>query len=121
MMALGELGDVPEAFDSHPWKYQLYTLFFLITLITQLVYLNMVIAFMADTFDKMLEIKPILALQQQMRIMSTSRMIFGKKDDHFDEENRFLYIIEAQNDDDEENGSNYEIDGEQWRGRIYKI
>ena len=63
MMALGELGDVPDAFDNHPWKYQLYALFFMITLITQLVYLNMVIAFMADTFDKMLEIKPILALQ----------------------------------------------------------
>ena len=68
MMALGELGDVPDAFDNHPWKYQLYALFFMITLITQLVYLNMVIAFMADTFDKMLEIKPILALQQQMKI-----------------------------------------------------
>ena len=112
MMALGELGDVPDAFDNHPWKYQLYALFFMITLITQLVYLNMVIAFMADTFDKMLEIKPILALQQQMKIMSTSRMIFGKDLDQTDEQNRFLYIVEAQNDDEDGDNAAYEIDSD---------
>ena len=76
MMALGELGAVPDVFDSHPWKYQLYLIFFLITLITQLIYLNMIIAFMADTFDYMMELKPVFAFKQQMRIMSTSRLIF---------------------------------------------
>ena len=81
----------------------------------------MVIAFMADTFDKMLEIKPILALQQQMKIMSLSRMIFGKNKDQTEEENRFLYIIEAQNDDEDGDGAAYEIDSDQWRGRIHKI
>ena len=80
----------------------------------------MVIAFMADTFDKVLEIKPILALQQQMKIMSLSRMIFGKND-HTDEENRFLYILEAQNDDEDGDSAAYEIDSDQWRGRIHKI
>ena len=77
MMAIGEYGDVPDAFDSHQWKYQLYIFFFAITFISQIVYLNMIIAFMGDTFDKMMELKPIFALQQQMRILSFSRMIMG--------------------------------------------
>ena len=121
MMALGELGDIPDVFDSHPWKYQLYILFFLITLITQIVYLNMIIAFMSDTFDYMMELKPILALEQQMKIMSTSRMFFGNNDDITDEEKRFLLVIEPVNQDDDEDGNNFEIDADLWRGRIYKI
>ena len=112
MIALGELDDVPDAFDNHPWKYQLYALFFMITLITQLVYLNMVIAFMAYTFDKMLEIKSILALQHQMKIISLSRMIFGKNENQSDEENHFLYIVEAQNDDQDEDSAAYKIDSD---------
>ena len=81
-------------------------------MITQLVYLNMIIAYMADTFDKMLEIKPILALQQQMRIMSLSRMIFGKNTDFTDDENRFLYIIEALNEDEDGEDATFEIDAD---------
>ena len=54
----------------------------------------MIIAFMGDTFDKMMELKPIFALQQQMRILSFSRMIMGQEEDHGDEQNRFLYVVE---------------------------
>ena len=34
MMALEERGDAPDVYDSHPWKYVLYIIFFLITLST---------------------------------------------------------------------------------------
>ena len=64
MMALGELGDVPDAFDEHPWKLRLYIVFGLITFISQIVYLNMIIAFMGDTFDQMMESKPVFALEK---------------------------------------------------------
>ena len=63
MMALEERGDAPDVFDSHPWKYTLYFIFFLITVATQILYLNMIIAFMSDSFDCMMEQKPILSLK----------------------------------------------------------
>ena len=53
--------------------------------------------------------------------MSLSRIIFGKNEDKTDEENRFLYIVEAQNDDEDGDSAAYEIDSDQWRGRIHKI
>ena len=107
MLAIGEIGDLPDAFDAFNddgfdrqekgWKVFLYILFFLITFITQIVYLNMIIAYMSDTFDYMMEQRPILALQQQMQIMSISRMLFGNEPDVGNEEDRFLYIITPLN------------------------
>ena len=44
--------------------------------------------------------------------MSLSRMIFGKNSDQTDEENRFLYIVEAQNDDEDGDNAVYEIDSD---------
>jgi hypothetical protein len=52
--------------------------------------------------------------------MSLSRIIFRKNEDKT-EENRFLYIVEAQNDDEDGDNAVYEIDYDQWRGRIHKI
>ena len=61
MLAIGEIGDLPDAFDAFDndkfdrqeagWKFFLYILFFMTTFITQIVYLNMIIAYMSDTFD----------------------------------------------------------------------
>ena len=51
--------------------------------------------------------------------MSTSRMIFGKNSEIFESEDRFLYVIEALNEDEDEEGSSYEIDPDLWRGRIH--
>ena len=120
MMALEERGDAPYVYESHPWKYVLYPVFFFITLFTQIVYLNMIIAFMADTFERMNESKSKLALQQQMRIMATSRMIFGKLTDLTDDAKRFLYIVETVNREEEDQKA-LEIDEEEWRGKIHKI
>ena len=53
--------------------------------------------------------------------MSTSRMIFGKNNDVTEDQNRFLYIIEALNVDEDGDSVISEIDADQWRGRIHQI
>ena len=47
-----------------------------------------------------------------MKIMSLSRIIFGKNENQSDEENRFLYIVEAQNDEEDGYNAAYEIDSD---------
>ena len=63
MSSLGEYGDQPAAFNNHPQKHGLYFLFGVTTFFTQIVFLNMIIAQMSDTFEKLHEQKPKIALQ----------------------------------------------------------
>ena len=64
MLSIGDAGDMPNAFDENPLKHGLYFLFFMTTFMTQIVFLNMIIAVMGDTFDRMMEIKPVLSVRQ---------------------------------------------------------
>ena len=52
----------------------------------------MLIAVMGDTFDRLMEIRPMLALSQQMRVMSYYRLMMSSQEG--DDEKRFLYIVE---------------------------
>ena len=63
MLSIGDAGDMPDAFDENPMKHGLYFLFLLTTFLTQIVFLNMIIAVMGDTFDRMMAMKPVLSLK----------------------------------------------------------
>ena len=53
MLALGEFQT--DGFDNHPNKALCYVLFCFATLFTQIVFLNMLIAIMGNTFDGVME------------------------------------------------------------------
>ena len=63
MLTLGEYGDAPGVFDQHEFKYGLYILFFITTFMTQIIFLNMIIALMSDTFEKMMDYKHLYVLK----------------------------------------------------------
>lgn len=65
----------------------------------------MIIAYMSDTFDNMMEQRPILALQQQMQIMSISRILFGNEPDLGNDEDRFLFIVTPLNQEVDESNT----------------
>ena len=53
MLAMGSFG--MENFNSHPQTVLVYTFFFAATFISQLTMLNMLVAIMADSFDRVYE------------------------------------------------------------------
>ena len=89
----------------------------------QLVLLNMIIAIMGDTFDRVMEAKPLATLKNQILISYANQLYedfemrpYGQK--------RFLFIIEpakveidTENEDQE---NEYDQHG-QWRGKLFVI
>ena len=119
MLSLGQFGDQPEIFDQHPWKNNLYFLLFITSFMTQIVFLNMIIAVMGDTFDRLVEIRPMLALSQQMQVMSYYRLMMNQQEG--DDEKRFLYIVEPFVEYSELELKD-EVDREdEWRGKIFQM
>ena len=55
MLSVGEFA--MDGFDSHPEKILCYAFFLLSTFITQITFLNMLVAIMGDTFGRVIENK----------------------------------------------------------------
>ena len=58
-------------FLGHANPFLCYGLFILTVLISQLTFLNMLIAIMADTFDKVIEQKPTFSLKNRLKILAS--------------------------------------------------
>ena len=56
----------PENFSDHPQAILAYILFFAATFISQLKMLNMLIAIMGDSFDKVIENKDVNSVEMKL-------------------------------------------------------
>lgn len=71
MLALGEFNT--ENYDEFPFALPLYFLFVGATLFTQLLMLNMIIAIMGDTFEKVMENKLSIHRINKLQLMQEYR------------------------------------------------
>ena len=67
MLSLGEFD--MDGFDDHPEMALCYLFFLLATFITQITFLNMLIAIMGDTFGRVFENKAQFGLMTKLAIM----------------------------------------------------
>ena len=105
MLTLGEFGldNYTKAYDPNnglDWSFFLAATFF-----GQLLILNMLIALMADTFDKVFENKTQFILQLKLEVLNDYSFLFATR--KFSD---FLYIIKLKNAEAET--------GQEWQGRI---
>ena len=80
-----------------------YLIFLFSTFITQITFLNMLIAIMGDTFDRVISQRPTYSLKNKLKLMADMKSIINimsrkKKED---ETKVFLYVIQPVQDEDE--------------------
>ena len=68
-----------EGFIGHANPFLCYAVFILAVLISQITFLNLLIAIMSDTFDKVIEQKPIFSLKNRLNILATMESIVQTK------------------------------------------
>ena len=107
-----------DGFSMHPDTAELYILFVFTTFITQVTFLNMLIAIMGDTFDKVIDNRPTYSLKNKLMLMADMQSIIAQETDATTaDSNVFLYVIQPSSQNEEE-----VVDEEgQWRGKVYYI
>ena len=90
MMSLGEFA--MDGFDDHPQTYAAYLIFLTATFVTQITFLNMLIAIMGDTFGRVIENQAQYGLQTKLSIMGDySELISSSK--RVMDYNNFLFVV----------------------------
>ena len=94
-----------EGFTMHRNPALCYALFILTVIISQITFLNMLIAIMGDTFEKVIEKRPTFSLKNKLMILAAMQSVIRSKES----ENHlkvFLYFIVPANDINDEGGEN---------------
>ena len=108
MVALGEFHT--ESYLRNEYMPIVWMLFIMATFFTQITMLNMLIAIMGDTFDKVTENKKTFTTRTKLQILGDYTGNFLKQE----KKNMFLFSIEVDQEDQE--------DGfETWEGMIQRL
>ena len=83
------------------------------TVISQITFLNMLIAIMGDTFDRVMDQKPTYSLKNKLMLMASMKSIIGSQEKE-DESKVFLYVIQPAQDEDGVNE-----DESLWQGKVH--
>ena len=106
-----------DSFENHTFTSICYILFLAATIITHITFLNMLIAIMGDTFDRVIDQRPTYSLKNQIMILASMRSLIRSKQSVTDPD-VFIYVIEpatSEGDEDESTGG-----GEgAWRGKLH--
>ena len=86
LLMLGEF-DL-DGFENHAYLAICYFIFILSTFITQITFLNMLIAIMGDTFDRVISQRPTYSLKNKLKLMADMQSIINvmsrkKSDDDY--------------------------------------
>ena len=83
-----------ETFENHPFSILCFVLFLIATIITHITFLNMLIAIMSDTFDRVIDLRPTLSLKNQIMILAAMRSIIrSTKNASGEDPDVFIYVI----------------------------
>ena len=90
MLSLGEFD--MDGFENHPQSWMAYSFFLLATFVTQITFLNMLIAIMGNTFDRVTDNQVQYSLQTKLGIMGDySELIANsKREDSID---NYLFVV----------------------------
>jgi len=105
MLGLGEFGT--DNFKGKG-KFLAWIYFLLATFITQITFLNMLIAIMGDTFDRVSEAREQSALKEKINILSD--YIWMMRDVSNENESKYVYVVRPMTLGDNE--------GNEWEGKI---
>ena len=94
MLALGEFSI--DGFAEHPNYTMCYFLFIFATLFTQIVFLNMLIAIMGNTFDSVMEKKHQYAQETKLHFMSDYYGVFNPEKGRKVDTKTVMYIVSPQ-------------------------
>ena len=90
-------------FTSHTSPALCYILFILTVIISQITFLNMLIAIMGDTFEKVIEKRPTFSLKNKLMILANMESEIRSKEED-DDSKVFLYVIMPDSVDQEDGG-----------------
>ena len=112
LLALGEFSLDNFASNSH--AILCYIFFICATFISQVTMLNMLIAIMGDTFEKVIENRTVNAIKSKLELMDELAATMNLKDAK-QEEKTFIHIIQPDDafDEDEER--------DEWEGKIKRM
>ena len=114
LLMLGEFH--MDGFGGHVNTALCYSLFILTTFIMQITFLNMLIAIMGDTFDKVIDQRPTFSLKNKLMILAGMETLIRSKED-FDVSKVFLFVIQPAGAG--EDGGGVDSESETWRGKVY--
>ena len=116
LLMLGEFS--MGGFENHVNTALCFFLFFITTFIMQITFLNMLIAIMGDTFDRVIEQRPTFSLKNKLMILAGFENII-RSDGVFDESKVFLYVVQPEKG--VENDGNVDVDSTSmdWRGKVF--
>ena len=81
-----------DGYEDHVTRALCYALFLITVVISQITFLNMLIAIMSDTFEKVIEQRPTFSLKNKLMILAEMESVINTKEDD-DDSKVFLYII----------------------------
>ena len=114
LLMLGEFH--MDGFGGHVNTALCYLLFILTTFIMQITFLNMLIAIMGDTFDKVIDQRPTFSLKNKLMILAGMENIIRTNETE-DDSKVFLYVIQPVTNIENESGT--DGDNEKWRGKVF--
>ena len=90
MLMLGDFS--VDGYESHVNTALCFFLFFCTTFFLQITFLNMLIAIMGDTFDRVIEQRPTFSLKNKLMILAGMENII-RTEKAFDDTKIFLYVV----------------------------
>ena len=115
MLSLGEFAI--DGYEDHPNYNMAFAFFIFATFFTQIVFLNMLIAIMGNTFDSVMEKRHQYAQETKLGIMSDYYAVFNSQRGRTLDLNIYMFIVRPM--EDEEGGDNG--DSEAWEGSLNYI
>jgi hypothetical protein len=104
MMSLGEF--TMDGFGDHPEMIICYLFFLTATFVTQLTFLNMLIAIMGDTFGRVIENKNQYGLQTKLSIMGDYTAVINRnKVADKSRQDHYLFVVKPRSDGTGEDGA----------------
>lgn len=114
LLMLGEFH--MDGFKNHVNASLCYVFFISTTIISQITFLNMLIAIMGDTFDRVIDQRPTYSLKNKLMLMAAMKsMIRSRRSD--ETEKVFIYVIQPANKNEDQMNE----DEAGWRGKLWYI
>ena len=114
LLSLGEF-DSKDNFTANPHTHLVLIFFLLATFYTQVTMINMLIAIMGDSFDKVTDNRDLYAMLTKLQIMSEQAPFFRAKDDGRVEQRVFMIVVKPNDGQVQDEGN------DEWKGIVHSI
>ena len=103
-----------DSFDEHDFTAMCYILYIAAMIISNVTFLNMLVAIMGDTFDRVIDQRPTFSLKNRIMILASYHSLIPKSNKVTDQD-VFIHVI-TPNDEDAETTNE-----DAWRGKLFYL